>query len=146
MLPFRKLDNQSKASVLFIISFGWLFLSIPISIFSTVGFTKLSIKIPIGWTPPIYPDQCEKLEKMSIGKARYIIEPGFPFRYERSVDMSLDTKAPARLCGDHSTIVISSNRIAAILNWAAFILPLFILATSMFYIISVMVVELFGQS
>jgi hypothetical protein len=137
MLAFRKLNSKNKAYVLLAVSMAWVCIYIPVFIFSMVGFSKLSIKLPIGWSKSDYPSkQSLQLENHTYNGSKYIIEPGSPFRYERSVDMALDPSTATKLCGDDVAIVVSKNMSAAVLNLITLTIPALVFCFSSTYLIT----------
>lgn len=111
--------NRSKRHVYIlttlVISFAWIGAAFVINLLSLYGLNSLSVKLPFGWTESNYPLNCRELENMRYYDGqKYIVEPGFLFKFSKETDDALDSLTIADYCG--GTTIISSSNFALVLD------------------------------
>ena len=104
-------------------SLAWIGAAIIINVLSLYGVDFLSVAIPFGWTKDDYPLNCKELESIrDLQGQKYIVEPGFPYKFSKETDDALDISKVYEYCG--GSTIISSNRLAFILNVLLIFMPL----------------------
>ena len=123
----KKPSRQTYILTAISLGLAWVPFTIFMNILSSVGTSPLSVRLPFGWTPDTYPLKCRQLQQLRYQGEKYIIEPGFPFKFVKSTNDALDAPTINEYCGD--TPVISSNDLALFLDILLIFAPLGIAAT-----------------